>query len=102
MTPLAPLITRFLREYMPGQRGYSPETCDTYAVSFRLLLEYAAAKLGIRPSKLFIEQLNAPLNVDFLAHIEQERREQRRYPQPALGGDPGVHALRRVPGAVSA
>ena len=73
MTPLAPLITRFLREYMPGQCGYSPETCDTYAISFKLLLEYAAAKLGTRPSKLFIEQLDAPLIVDFLAHIEQER-----------------------------
>ena len=60
MTPLAPLITRFLREYMPGQRGYSPETCDTYAISFKLLLEYAATTLGTRPSKLSIEQLDAP------------------------------------------
>jgi site-specific recombinase XerD len=74
MTPLAPLITRFLREYMPDQRGYSPETCDTYAVSFRLLLQYAAEKLGTRPSRLFVEQLDAPLIVDFLAHIERERR----------------------------
>jgi site-specific recombinase XerD len=74
MTPLAPIITRFLREYMPDQRGYSPETCDTYAVSFRLLLEYAADRLGTRPSRLFVEQLDAPLIVDFLAHIERERR----------------------------
>jgi site-specific recombinase XerD len=73
MTPLAPLITRFLREYMPGQRGYSPETCDTYAISFKLLLEYAAMRLGTRPSKLSIEQLDAPLIVDFLAYIERER-----------------------------
>lgn len=73
MTPLAPLITRFLREYMPGQRGYSPETCDTYAISFKLLLEYAAMTLGTRPSKLSIEQLDAPLIVDFLAYIERER-----------------------------
>jgi site-specific recombinase XerD len=73
MTPLAPIITRFLREYMPDQRGYSPETCDTYAVSFRLLLEYAADRLGTRPSRLFIEQLDAPLIVDFLSHIERVR-----------------------------
>ncbi len=73
MTPLAPLITRFLREYMPNQRGYSPETCDTYAISFRLLLEYAAGRLGTRPSKLFIEQLDAPLIIDFLTHVERER-----------------------------
>jgi integrase/recombinase XerD len=74
MTPLAPIITRFLREYMPDQRGYSPETCDTYAVSFRLLLEYAADRLGTRPSKLFVEQLDAALIVDFLAYIERVRR----------------------------
>lgn len=73
MTPLAPLITRFLREYMPGQRGYSSETCDTYAISFKLLLEYAAKALGTRPSKLSIEQLDAPLIVDFLTYIERER-----------------------------
>jgi len=73
MTPLAPLITRFLREYMPRQRGYSPQTCDTYAISFKLLLQYAARRTGTRPSRLFIEQLDAPLIVDFLAHIEQER-----------------------------
>jgi integrase/recombinase XerD len=73
MTPLAPLITRFLREYMPRQRGYSRQTCDTYAISLKLLLEYAAKRTGARPSRLFIEQLDAPLIVDFLAHIEQER-----------------------------
>jgi site-specific recombinase XerD len=73
MTPLAPLITVFLRDYMPRQRGYSPRTCETYAVSFKLLLEYAAARTRTRPSRLSIEQLDAPLIVDFLAHIEQER-----------------------------
>ena len=73
MTPLAPLITRFLREYMPRQRGHSPQTCDTYAISLKLVLQYAAKRTGARPSRLFIEQLDAPLIVDFLAHIEQER-----------------------------
>jgi len=73
MTPLAPLITTFLRDYMPRRRGYSPQTCETYAISFRLLLEYAATRIGTRPSRLSIEQLDAPLIVDFLRHIEQER-----------------------------
>lgn len=73
MTPLAPLITNFLRDYMPGQRGYSPRTCETYAVSFKLLLEYAAMRTGTRPSRLSIEQFDAPLIVSFLTHIERER-----------------------------
>jgi hypothetical protein len=35
MTPIAPLITAFLRQHMPIERGYSPNTCDTYAHAFR-------------------------------------------------------------------
>lgn len=73
MTPLAPLITSFLRDYMPRQRGYSARTCETYAISFKLLLEYASTQTGARPSRLSIEQLDAPLIVGFLKHIEQER-----------------------------
>jgi integrase/recombinase XerD len=73
MTPIAPLITNFLRDYMPRQRGYSSQTCDTYAISFKLFLEYAATQTGTRPSRLAIEQLDASLVVGFLAHIEQVR-----------------------------
>jgi integrase/recombinase XerD len=73
MTPIAPLITSFLQDYMPRQRGCSLQTCETYAVSFKLLLEYAATRTGTRPSRLAIEQLDAPLIVAFLAYIEQER-----------------------------
>jgi site-specific recombinase XerD len=73
MTKLAPLITGFLRDYMPRQRGYSPESCETYAFSFKLLFDFAAKRLGTRPSRLTIEDLDAPLIVAFLAHIEQER-----------------------------
>ena len=73
MTLLAPLITGFLRDYMPRQRGYSSHSCDAYAYSFRLLFTYAAKRLGTKPSQLHIEQLDAALVMDFLGHIERER-----------------------------
>lgn len=73
MTPLAPLITGYLRDYMPNQRGYSPHSCETYAHSFRLLFAFAAKRLGTQPSKLQIEHLDAALVSDFLRHIECER-----------------------------
>jgi hypothetical protein len=60
---------------MPRQRGYSLQTCETYAVSFKLLLEYAAMRTGTRPSWLAIEQLDAPLIVAFLAYIELKSAE---------------------------
>jgi site-specific recombinase XerD len=73
MTPIAPLITAFLREHMPIERGYSPNTCETYAYAFRLLFEFAAGRLGTRPSQLCIEHITATLVLDFLRHIEKAR-----------------------------
>ena len=73
MTKLAPLITGFLRDYMPRQRGYSPHSCETYAHSFRLLFAYAAKRTRTKPSQLHLEQLDAALILDFLGHIERER-----------------------------
>src|SRR6202521_1181442 len=73
MTPIAPLITSFLREHMPIEQGYSPHTCETYAHAFRLLFIFASKRLGIRPSQICLEQIDAALILDFLAHIEQQR-----------------------------
>ena len=73
MTSIAPLITDFLRDYMPCQRGYSPNSCETYAHSFRLLFTFAAQQLKTRPSQLQLEQLDAALILDFLKYVERER-----------------------------
>ncbi|NDV89529.1 tyrosine-type recombinase/integrase, partial [Aurantimonas aggregata] len=73
MTPLAPLVTGFLRDYMPRQRGYSPRSCEAYAISFRLLFDFAAGRLGRRPSALTVEDIDAPTITAFLHHIEKER-----------------------------
>ena len=73
MTLLAPMITSYLRDYMPNQRGYSPHSCETYAHSFRLLFAFAAKRLSTTPSQLHVEQLNAALVTEFLRHIERER-----------------------------
>ena len=73
MTPIAPLITSFLREHMPVERGYSPHTCETYAHAFRLLFVFASQRLGMKPSQLCLEQIDAALILDFLAHIEEQR-----------------------------
>lgn len=73
MTPIAPLITRFLSEHMPIEQGCSPHTCETYAHAFRLLFIFASKRLGLRPSQLCLEQLDVELILDFLAHIEEQR-----------------------------
>jgi integrase/recombinase XerD len=73
MTPIAPLISGFLREHLPIEQGCSPHTCETYAHAFRLLFRFASQRLGIRPSQIGLEQLGAALIVDFLARIEDHR-----------------------------
>jgi integrase/recombinase XerD len=73
MTPIAPLMTSFLREHLPVEQGYSPHTCETYAHAFRLLFIFASARLRIPPSRLSLEHVDAPLVLDFLAHLEEQR-----------------------------
>ncbi|MBI5440254.1 MAG: site-specific integrase, partial [Deltaproteobacteria bacterium] len=73
MTPLAPLVTSFLREHLPVTQGYSPHTCETYAHVYRLFFQFAAARLKTTPSQLHLEQLDAALVLEFLAHIEAGR-----------------------------
>jgi integrase/recombinase XerD len=73
MTPIAPLITAFLREHMPVEQGYSSHTCETYAHAFRLLFTFASQRLQMRPSQVGLEHLDATLVLDFLAHLEDRR-----------------------------
>jgi integrase/recombinase XerD len=74
MTPIAPHLTAFLQERLPVERGASLNTCDSYAYAFKLLLEYASGCLKIKPSELQLEQLDAPLILGFLKHLETGRR----------------------------
>lgn len=68
MTPIAPHITAFLRERL---------TCDntraTYAYAFQLLFTFASKRLAVAPCDLQLEQLDAPLVLAFLDHVQNER-----------------------------
>ncbi len=73
MTPIAPHITAFLQQRLPIERRASPNTCDSYAYAFKLFFEYASDCLKVPPSRLCLEQLDAPLIVNFLGHLETTR-----------------------------
>lgn len=73
MTPLAPHVTVFFQQRLPVERGASPHTSDSYAYAFKLLLEYASERLHVPPSALHLEQIDAPLVVAFLNHLEATR-----------------------------
>lgn len=73
MTPIAPHITAFLQQRLPVERNASINTCDSYAYAFKLLFKYASERLHVAPSKLNLEQLDAPLVIAFLNHLETAR-----------------------------
>jgi site-specific recombinase XerD len=68
MSPLAPHITAFLRERLTCEN-----TRAAYAYAFQLLFAFAFGRLGVAPSDLQIEHLDAPLVLAFLDHIQHER-----------------------------
>jgi integrase/recombinase XerD len=76
MTDLAPHLSAYLRERLPLERQASPHTCDTYAYAFRLLVTFAAHRLHTTPSALAIEELDAPLILAFLEHLETTRHNR--------------------------
>jgi integrase/recombinase XerD len=73
MTALAPHVTAFFREGLPKERGASVHTCDAYAYSFKLLLDFMAAQLKRVPSALELEELDSKMVLAFLAHLEKDR-----------------------------
>lgn len=73
MTPLAPYLSTFLREYLPNERQASAHTIESYAYAFQLLVCFAAEQLDTTPSSLHIEDLGAPLILAFLEHVESKR-----------------------------
>jgi integrase/recombinase XerD len=86
MTALATHLAAFLREHLPHERKASPHTCATYAYSFQLLVCFAARQLKVKPCQLDIEQIDAPLVLAFLKHIEIERHNSARTRNVRLAG----------------
>jgi len=73
MILIAPHITAFLQQRLPVERRASGNTCDSYAYAFKLLFEYASHCLKTAPSQLYLEQIDAPLIMKFLNHLEATR-----------------------------
>jgi site-specific recombinase XerD len=73
MTALAPHVTAFFQERLAIERRASVNTCDSYAYAFKLLLGYASKRLKLAPSRLELEQIDAPLVVAFLNDLQTTR-----------------------------
>ncbi len=73
-TNLAPLLERFFTQRLMQERQVSPHTICSYRDTFRLFLKFTQQRLHKSPSALVFEEIDAPLVVAFLDHLEKQRR----------------------------
>jgi site-specific recombinase XerD len=92
MTALAPTLQAFFTDRLVGQRNASPNTIAAYRDTLRLLLAFAARRLGRQPSELDLGQLDADLITTFLAHLESERHNSIKTRNARLAA---IHSLFR-------
>ena len=72
------LLETFFTRRLIAQRKASPHTIASYRDTFRLLLQFAEKRLAKAPSKLTMEDLNAPFLGAFLDHLESTRANGAR------------------------
>lgn len=77
-TSFPTLLQQFFLERLIQQRNASLQTVAAYRDSFRLLLQFAQRHLGKAPERLALPDLDAPLMLAFLNHLESERHNTIR------------------------
>lgn len=86
MTAIAPHISAFFGSYLAKQRGASEHTLSSYSACFQLLFDFASTKIGLPPSQLSLEQIDSPIVIDFLEHLETERNNAESTRNVRLAG----------------
>ena len=73
MSLLAPTLEAFFSQRLITQKNASPHTVASYRDCLRLLLNFVHETTGTQPSKLRLDDLDAPVIGAFLNHLEQDR-----------------------------
>ncbi len=76
-SPLAPvfgtLVQDFFLKHLACEKRVSPRTVESYRDTFRLLLAYSQKQLKRPAVEIALSDLDAPLLLGFLDHLEKER-----------------------------
>jgi site-specific recombinase XerD len=73
ISSLAPLLQGFFTQRLMQQRQVSPHTITSYRDTFRQFLKFTQQRLRKPPSALSFEEIDAPLVVTFLDHLEKHQ-----------------------------
>lgn len=71
--PFPTLVQDFFLRRLVQERGVRARTIESYRDAFELLLTFAARRTGRPPSALVLADLDAPLVLAFLDHLETDR-----------------------------
>ncbi len=72
-TDFARTLTRFLSDFLPGQRNVSANTIKSYRDAFKQLLQFCNSEHNIKPEHLTFEKINVEVIREFLYWLEQTR-----------------------------
>ena len=70
---LAALLERFFTQRLMQQRQASPHTVSSYRDTFRQFLKFTEQRLHKAPSQLNFQEIDAPLIMAFLDHLEMHQ-----------------------------
>lgn len=73
-TNFAIRLTQFFSEYLPAQRGLSPNTIKAYRDAFTLLLRYCRDQRALPPEQVSLDSLDVALLLAFLDHLQGTRK----------------------------
>lgn len=86
------LVQDFFLQRLISQRGASARTVESYRDAFELLFGYIEKHTGTSPSALQMADLDAPLVLDFLDHLENGRHNSARTRNARLAA---IHSFMR-------
>ena len=70
-TSLPALLESFFTQRLMQQRQASPHTISSYRDTFRQFFKFTEQRLHKAPSRLTFQEINAPLIMAFLEHLEK-------------------------------
>jgi len=66
-------LTDFLSKYLPGERGMSANTINSYKVTFILFISFIEAQRNISVNKLSLKDITKECIVEFLDWLQEKR-----------------------------
>lgn len=73
-TDFSKSLTDYLSKYLPGERGMSSNTIQSYKTTFILFITFMQNQLGISVTKLTLTDITQPRVVKFLNWLQLERK----------------------------